>query len=79
MRQGIHIAYAKSDAELEAAFVTLVRERADALLVSADPFFDTRPDKIIAFAAEHRMPAVYQFRQYAVRGGLMSYTNSHGG
>ncbi len=78
MRQGIHIAYAKSDAELEAAFVTLVRERADALLVSADPFFDTRPDKIIAFAAEHRMPAVYQFRQYAVRGGLMSYTNSHG-
>jgi putative ABC transport system substrate-binding protein len=41
--------------------------------VSADPFFDTRRDRIIAFAAEHRMPAVYQFRQYAVGGGLMSY------
>ena len=71
--QHIYIAYAKSEAELESAFETLVRERADALLVSADPFFDTRRDRIIAFAAEQRMPAVYQFRQYAVGGGLMSY------
>jgi putative ABC transport system substrate-binding protein len=71
--QRIFIAYAKSDSELTSAFETLVRERADALLVSADPFFDTRRDRIIAFAAEHRMPAVYQFRQYAVGGGLMSY------
>jgi putative ABC transport system substrate-binding protein len=71
--QRIYIAYAKSDAELVSAFETLVRERADALLVSADPFFDTRRERIIAFAAEHRMPAVYQFRQYAVGGGLMSY------
>ena len=71
--QHIYIAYAKSEAELESAFETLVRERADALMVSADPFFDTRRDRIIAFAAEHRMPAVYQFRQYAVSGGLLSY------
>jgi putative ABC transport system substrate-binding protein len=71
--QHIYIAYAKSEAELESAFETLVRERVDALLVSADPFFDTRRDRIIAFAAEHRMPAVYQFRQYTVGGGLMSY------
>lgn len=69
----IHIAYAKSEAELDIAFETLVREGADALLVSADPFFDTRPDRLIAFAAQHRMPAVYQFRQYAVGGGMMSY------
>jgi putative tryptophan/tyrosine transport system substrate-binding protein len=71
--QGIYIAYAKSDTELASAFETLVRERVDALLVSSDPFFDTRRDRIIAFAAEHRLPAVYQFRQYAVGGGLMSY------
>jgi putative tryptophan/tyrosine transport system substrate-binding protein len=71
--QPIHIAYARSDAELEQAFETLVREHADALLVSADPFFDTRRERIIAFAAEHRLPAVYQFRQYAAAGGLMSY------
>jgi putative tryptophan/tyrosine transport system substrate-binding protein len=71
--QHIYITYAKSEAELESAFETLVRERADAPLVSADPFFDTRRDRIIAFAAEQRLPAVYQFRQYAVGGGLMSY------
>jgi putative ABC transport system substrate-binding protein len=71
--QPIHIAYARGDAELEQAFETVVRERADALLVNADPFFDTRRDRIIAFAAEHRAPAVYQFRQYAAAGGLMSY------
>ena len=71
--QPIHIAYAKSDAELELAFETLVREGADALLVGADPFFDTRRDRIIAFAARRRLPAVYQFREYVVGGGLMSY------
>jgi putative ABC transport system substrate-binding protein len=71
--QRIYIAYAGSDAELEPAFETLVRERADALLVGADPFFDTRRHRIIALAAERRLPAVYQFREYAVGGGLMSY------
>jgi putative ABC transport system substrate-binding protein len=71
--QPILIAYAKSDAELELAFGTLVREGADALLVGADPFFDTRRDRIVAFAAERRLPAVYQFKEYVVGGGLMSY------
>jgi len=71
--QPIHIAYAKSDAELEQAFQTLVRQGADALLVGADPFFDTRRDRIIAFAAEHRLPAIYQFREHVAGGGLMSY------
>jgi putative tryptophan/tyrosine transport system substrate-binding protein len=73
INQRIFIAYAKNDGGLQSAFEALVRERADALLVSADPFFDTRRDRIIAFAAEHRLPAVYQFREYAVGGGLMSY------
>ena len=71
--QPINIAYAKNDAELEQAFQTLVRQGADALLVGADPFFDTRRDRIIAFAAEHRLPAIYQFREHVAGGGLMSY------
>ena len=71
--QRIYIAYAGGDAELEPAFETFIRERADALLVGADPFFDTRRDRIVALAAERRLPAVYQFREYAVGGGLMSY------
>jgi putative ABC transport system substrate-binding protein len=73
INQRIHIALVKSDGELEQAFETLVQARADALLVCADPFFDTRRDRIIGFAAQHRMPAIYQFREYAAQGGLMSY------
>ena len=71
--QPIHIEYARNDSELEAAFTALVRAGSDALLVCADPFFDTRRDRIIAFAAERRLPAIYQFREYALDGGLMSY------
>ena len=41
--------------------------------MGADPYYDTRRERIIAFAAQHRLPAVYQFREYAVAGGLMSY------
>ncbi len=71
--QRLHVVNAKNEGELESAFATLVQERADALLVSADPFFDTKRDRIIAFAAQYRLPAIYQFRDYAVAGGLMSY------
>ena len=64
---------ASTDAELDAAFATLARQRVMAMLVAADPFFDTRRDKIIAFAAQQKLPAIYHFREYAVAGGLMSY------
>jgi putative ABC transport system substrate-binding protein len=37
------------------------------------PFFDTRLDRIVSFAAQKRLPAIYQFREYAVAGGLISY------
>ena len=73
INQRIHIAFAGNDAELESAFESLVQAQADAFLVCSDPFFDTRSDRIVGFATQHKMPAVYQFREYAVRGGLMSY------
>ena len=71
--QKLVIATASSDGELSVAFASLVRERVNALLVAADPYFDTRRDQIIAFAAQHRLPAIYQFREFAVAGGLISY------
>jgi putative ABC transport system substrate-binding protein len=71
--QRIHIEHASNEGELDLAFAALVRERADSLLVTSDPFFDTRRDRIISFAAQNRLPAIYQFRQYAASGGLMSY------
>jgi putative ABC transport system substrate-binding protein len=71
--QKVRIARGTNDAELESALNELSHARVDALLVCADPFFDTRRDRIIGFAAQHRIPAIYQFREYALRGGLMSY------
>jgi putative ABC transport system substrate-binding protein len=71
--QPIVIAKASSDDELDAAFDVFVRERIGGLLVAADPYFDTRRDRIIALSAQHRLPAIYQFREYAVGGGLLSY------
>jgi putative tryptophan/tyrosine transport system substrate-binding protein len=67
------ITNASHDEELDAAFVSLVQEHVGALLVGADPYFNTRRDRIVAFAAKQRLPAIYQFREYAVAGGLLSY------
>jgi putative ABC transport system substrate-binding protein len=71
--QRITIAKASTDEELDAAFNLLVREQIGALLVAADPYFDTRRDRIVALGAQYRLPAIYQFREYAVAGGLLSY------
>ena len=71
--QRIIAAKASDDDTLEAAFASLVREDVGALLVAADPYFDTRRDRIVAFAARQQLPAIYQFREYAVAGGLLSY------
>jgi putative ABC transport system substrate-binding protein len=62
---------ASTDAELDAALAALVQQRVVAMLVVGDPFFDTRRDHIIAFAAQHKLPALYQFREYAMDGGLI--------
>src|SRR4029079_5921459 len=48
-------------------------ERIGALLVAADPYFDTRREQIVGLAARYRLPAIYQFREYAVSGVLLSY------
>ena len=65
-----------SDEKIEAAFAALAPQHVRALLVGADPFFDTRRQRLVALAAQHRMPAIYQFREYALAGGLMSYGTS---
>ena len=69
----LFVAKASNDEELNAAFALLLRQGIGALLVGADAYFDTRRDRIIAFAAQNRLPAVYHFREYAFAGGLVSY------
>jgi putative ABC transport system substrate-binding protein len=62
-----------SDESIDASFAALTQQRVAALMVGADAFFDTRRDRLIALAARHQVPAIYQFREYALAGGLMSY------
>lgn len=71
--QRISVSKASSDAELTASFASLLKQQVSALLVMSDPYFDTRRDRIIAFAAQNKLPAIYQFREYAIDGGLISY------
>jgi putative tryptophan/tyrosine transport system substrate-binding protein len=61
-----------SELDFEAAFQPLPRERADALLVTTDPIFESQRDRIVALAASHTIPA-YALREYALAGGLMTY------
>ena len=73
VNQKISVLKAGNDTELDAAFASLVEQKVGALLVAADPYFDTRRDRFIAFAEKNRLPTMYQFRDYAVAGGLISY------
>jgi putative ABC transport system substrate-binding protein len=69
----LHILRASSESEINAAFATLIQLRAGALLVSADPFFNSRREQLVALASRHAVPAIYAFREWALAGGLISY------
>jgi putative tryptophan/tyrosine transport system substrate-binding protein len=64
---------ASTEHDLDEAFASLGKIGADALVVPAEPFFDSQRDRIVALAARHALPAIYGLREYAVAGGLMSY------
>src|SRR5262249_48259891 len=67
---------ASSERDFDAVFATLVERRAGALLVASDPFFISQRDQLVALAMRLAVPAVYQYRQFAEAGGLMSYGTS---
>jgi putative tryptophan/tyrosine transport system substrate-binding protein len=69
----IDVVEAKNSPEIEAAFATLVRNRADALLVGPDAFLLSRRVQITTLATRHAIPAMYNAREYPEAGGLMSY------
>jgi putative ABC transport system substrate-binding protein len=66
---------AKNDAELEAAFKSIVEKGIPALIVPADAFFAAARDRLAELAAQNRVPAIYSLRDFVVSGGLMSYGN----
>jgi len=70
--------YASTDSDLEPAFATLSQQSVGAVLVGNSSFFPGRTEQLAALAARHALPAIYQYREFAVAGGLISYGFSAG-
>jgi putative tryptophan/tyrosine transport system substrate-binding protein len=74
--QKLIIVKAGNESEIDAAFAALARERGGGLLQQLDPFLQSRRDQLVALAARYRLPAIYERRDFAVAGGLVSYGTS---
>jgi putative ABC transport system substrate-binding protein len=70
----LHVARASAADEFDAAFSTLVQQKVGALLFANDSYFHGERKKLIALAAQYRLPAIYFWRDFPVDGGLMSYS-----
>ena len=62
-----------SDQEIDASYANLAKQNVGALIVGADPFFDPRRDRMISLSARYAVPTIYQFREFVLAGGLVSY------
>jgi putative ABC transport system substrate-binding protein len=69
----MHVLPAASEETLDAAFEAISKRRVAGLVVGADPFYNTRRDKIVELAARRKVPTMYPWREFAAAGGLMSY------
>src|SRR5262249_17212060 len=69
---------ARTEGEVEAAFTSLVQQRARGVIVAGDPVFYDRRRQLAALAARHAVPGIYPLREYTAVGGLMSYGTSFG-
>jgi putative ABC transport system substrate-binding protein len=72
----LHILKAGSESEIDAAFASLIQLHVGALVVSPDAFFGSRRAQLVALAARHAVPAIYEWREFAAAGGLLSYGSS---
>jgi putative tryptophan/tyrosine transport system substrate-binding protein len=72
----LHILKAANESEIATAFASLVQLQAGALVQQADPFFINRRDQLALLAARYAIPTIYEGRQFAEAGGLMSYGTS---
>jgi ABC-type uncharacterized transport system substrate-binding protein len=72
----LHVLHASSERDFDTVFATLVQLRAGALVIGPDNFFTARSEQLAALTVRYAVPAIYQFRQFADAGGLMSYGSS---
>ncbi|MBI3515888.1 MAG: ABC transporter substrate-binding protein [Proteobacteria bacterium] len=73
----LHFLHASTERDLDSVFATLVQLQAGGLVIgSGDPFFNSRSKQLGALSARYAVPTIYQYREFAVAGGLMSYGGS---
>jgi putative ABC transport system substrate-binding protein len=72
----LHVLKAGSESEIDAAFAALVQLQAGGLVVGTDPYFFSRREQLVALASRHAVPAIYEWREFAAVGGLISYGSS---
>ena len=69
----IHVVRASTESEIDVAFATIAQQGVGALLVASDPFFSSRREQLVALASRYRLPTIYNQREFAENGGLVSY------
>src|SRR5262245_29948507 len=74
----LHVVHASTERDFDGAFATLVNLRASGLVIAGDGVFVNGSTKLAALALRHEMPAIFQFREFAAAGGLMSYGSGSG-
>jgi putative ABC transport system substrate-binding protein len=72
----LHVLHASTDRDFDTVFATLAQLRPGALVIGTDGFFNGRPEQLAALTLRHAVPTIYQNREFAVAGGLMSYGGS---
>ena len=72
----LHVLHASTERDFDTVFATLVQLRAGGLVIGADAFFNSRSEQLAALALRHAVPTIYQYREFAAAGGLMSYGGS---
>jgi putative ABC transport system substrate-binding protein len=74
--QQILVLSVSTESEVDEAFATIAARKADAIVYSAGVFFQVVRDRLVALAARHSIPAIYEWPEFATAGGLMSYSSS---
>jgi putative tryptophan/tyrosine transport system substrate-binding protein len=69
----LHVVSASTERDIDSAFENLIQQRAGALLVGTDAFLVSRRAQLLALAEGYAVPAIYEWREFAIAGGLMSY------
>jgi len=79
--KGVRLNFLKAgtEGEIDAAFATLVQLHAGGFVAASDPFFNSRREQLVALASRHAVPAIWEWREFAEAGGLISYGSSNTG